>query len=245
MSSVERIAAVANGAAEYLHCWHARSGNSSSGDTIMWSLPHFAAVALLAAGCGPARAPTCESTLRRVRVTYPKDLDVMSFAFPDQVNHDVVCWPVLQRALSLLRPGELRAIRVADPQVLDLLQGHSSDAVAAQAAVGPLRAVAWSESGSGESAFAFIEPHTASLLEIDCFPQKSSSNDRLLARCTRLESLTYANRYEPNAWLGLSQLHTLRGVDLCVVSVATIAAALPRLHTLDAYLFAGGVTPLR
>jgi hypothetical protein len=151
MSSIQRVHAVTGGAAEYLHCWHARSGNSSSGDTIMWSLPHFAAVALLASGCGPARAPTCESTLRRVRVTYPKDL-CMSFAFPDQVNHDVVCWPLLQRALSLLRPGELCAIRVADPQVLDLLQGHSSDTVAAsaQAALGPLRAVAWAESGPGE-----------------------------------------------------------------------------------------------
>jgi hypothetical protein len=39
----------------------------------------------------------------------------------------------------------------------------------------------------------------------------------------------------PAAWLGLSQLHTLRDVHLNVVSTAAIAAALPRLHTLTAY----------
>jgi hypothetical protein len=36
----------------------------------------------------------------------------------------------------------------------------------------------------------------------------------------------------PAAWLGLSQLHTLRGVSLSNVPAATVAAALPRLHTL-------------
>jgi hypothetical protein len=36
----------------------------------------------------------------------------------------------------------------------------------------------------------------------------------------------------PAAWLGLSQLHTLRGVSLDVVPATAIAAALPRLHTL-------------
>jgi hypothetical protein len=45
--------------------------------------------------------------------------------------------------------------------------------------------------------------------------------------------LTYARNYAPNAWLGLSHLHTLRGVDLHRVSVRAVAAALPRLHTLD------------
>jgi hypothetical protein len=41
-----------------------------------------------------------------------------------------------------------------------------------------------------------------------------------------------AQHYTPSAWLQLSQLHTLRGVDLHDVSMAAIAAALPRLHTL-------------
>jgi hypothetical protein len=36
----------------------------------------------------------------------------------------------------------------------------------------------------------------------------------------------------PAAWLTLKQLHTLRGVSLAYVPAATIAAALPRLHTL-------------
>jgi hypothetical protein len=36
-------------------------------------------------------------------------------------------------------------------------------------------------------------------------------------------------------WLGLSQLHTLHDVDLKLVSLQTIAAALPKLHTLTAF----------
>jgi hypothetical protein len=59
--------------------------------------------------------------------------------------------------------------------------------------------------------------------------------DRVLAGCTRLESLAHASYYTPAAWLGLAHLHTLRGVDLGVVSTAAIAAALPRLHTLEAF----------
>jgi hypothetical protein len=55
-----------------------------------------------------------------------------------------------------------------------------------------------------------------------------------LASCTRLESLTGAS-YHDAVWLGLSQLHTLRGVDVGEVSFAAIAAALPKLHTLQAF----------
>jgi hypothetical protein len=46
-----------------------------------------------------------------------------------------------------------------------------------------------------------------------------------VAGCTRLECLTGAYPYTPLVWLGLSQLHTLHGVDLRTVSA--IAAALP------------------
>jgi hypothetical protein len=56
-----------------------------------------------------------------------------------------------------------------------------------------------------------------------------------LACCTRLESLTGPHFYDPAIWLGLSQLHTLRGADLGKVSFAAIAAALPKLHTLKAF----------
>jgi hypothetical protein len=58
--------------------------------------------------------------------------------------------------------------------------------------------------------------------------------DRALSKCMRLESLTFVYRYDPAVWLGLSQLHTLRGVDLSLAPASAIAAALPRLHTLDA-----------
>jgi hypothetical protein len=45
----------------------------------------------------------------------------------------------------------------------------------------------------------------------------------------------------PTTWLGLSHLHTVRGVDLYQVSTAAIAAALPRLHSLDAFSHSGTV----
>jgi hypothetical protein len=41
----------------------------------------------------------------------------------------------------------------------------------------------------------------------------------------------------------LSHLHTLRGVDLKIVSMATIAAALPRLHTLSASTYGEAPSP--
>jgi hypothetical protein len=65
---------------------------------------------------------------------------------------------------------------------------------------------------------------------------ESDGSGRLpvLSTCTRLELLTDVSNYKPSVWLGLSQLHTLRGVDLRQVSIAAIAAALPRLHTLAA-----------
>jgi hypothetical protein len=53
-----------------------------------------------------------------------------------------------------------------------------------------------------------------------------------LACCTRLESLSGARFYDPAVCLGLSHLHTLRGVHVDKVSFADIAAALPKLHTL-------------
>jgi hypothetical protein len=58
------------------------------------------------------------------------------------------------------------------------------------------------------------------------------ATDSVLPRCTRLESLTLHNNCPPAASLGLSQLHTLRGLSFAVVPAATIVAALPRLHTL-------------
>jgi hypothetical protein len=69
------------------------------------------------------------------------------------------------------------------------------------------------------------------------------SSDRALGRCRMLESLSCAQYYDPSVWLTLSQLHTLRGVDLNAVPASAIAAALPRLHTLDAFIFKEDTSP--
>jgi hypothetical protein len=45
-------------------------------------------------------------------------------------------------------------------------------------------------------------------------------------------------------WLGLTHLLTLRGVDLGIVSAVAIAAALPRLHTLAAFISASDDPPV-
>jgi hypothetical protein len=89
---------------------------------------------------------------------------------------------------------------------------------------------------------AFIERCAATLTELKgglpgrlLCESDSSGRPPVLARCTRLEVLTRVCDYAPAVWLGLSHLHTLRDVDLGQVSVAAIAAALPRLHTLDAF----------
>jgi hypothetical protein len=82
-----------------------------------------------------------------------------------------------------------------------------------------------------------IERYASTLEELDCPvwpPYLSDAWDKALAICTRLESLTCARRFAPSAWLGLSHLHTLRGVDLHHVPAGAIAAALPRLQTLEA-----------
>jgi hypothetical protein len=83
---------------------------------------------------------------------------------------------------------------------------------------------------------AFIERYAATITALDGLPCMTEASV-VLARCTRLESLTSVSDYTPAVWLGLSQLHTLRGVDLSEVSMAAIAAALPRLHTLTAFRY--------
>jgi hypothetical protein len=94
-----------------------------------------------------------------------------------------------------------------------------------------VRAVSWSGYGTTlEPAFGFIERHGAALTELDCgfWPRDDDAADRALACCALLESLTNARSYDAKVWLGLTHLHTLRGVNLGSVSVAAIAAALPR-----------------
>jgi hypothetical protein len=150
---------------------------------------------------------------------------------------------LLLRALSLFGPGELRAVRVISPECFDVIVSEldrtdSLGAVRLAQALGTLRAVAWSGSEKSlECAFEFVERYGAALTELDCSSgAHHDAADRALACCTRLETLTNAEHYSTNVWLGLSHLHTLRGVDLEVVSAAAIAAALPRLHTLEAFI---------
>jgi hypothetical protein len=105
----------------------------------------------------------------------------------------------------------------------------------------PLRAIEWT--GAVEAAFALIERYAANMTELNCpLQRRCDAADKALARCNRLGSLMNARYYAASAWLQLSQLHTLRGVDLSVVSMATIAVALPRLHTLSVFAYPPGVS---
>jgi hypothetical protein len=250
-SSLECISAVTNHTADYIDRWCILGGGGSS-------RPAFhVALLLVAAGTGPARVPTCEHCLMHVHLR-------------EQVGFWTVrcLHQLLLRALSLYGPGELQALRVADPMVLDLVlasrqeQEDTSSGPSAAAdptnaddgeevallricphrmseALESLRVVAWPPLVRDDVSeeFALIERHAATIRELDCpLEQPCSLADRALASCTRLESLTSARLYDPAAWLGLSQLHTLRDVDLGVVSVGEIADALPQLRTLHAFV---------
>jgi hypothetical protein len=103
-------------------------------------------------------------------------------------------------------------------------------------ALASLRAIAIEK---GRLPLTLIQACAATLteLEFNCGRLSDTALEQVqcvLPRCTRLESLTLYSWLDcpPAAWLGLSQLHTLRGVSLAYVPTATIAAALPRLHTL-------------
>jgi hypothetical protein len=199
-------------------------------------------LALIAAGRGPARLPTCECTLRHAQIkTY--------------VHHELQpvngASAIVVRALSLFGPGELRALRVGDVSVFRLLASmlqprcDGDGAVASQMAraLDSLCAVelaAPSNDAADDShAAAIIERCAATITELT--GRQLSRLDRsrhlfVLARCTRLEVLTCPRGHALEAvCLGLSQLHTLHDVDLKYVSIAAIAAALPRLHTLTTY----------
>jgi hypothetical protein len=173
--------------------------------------------------------------------------------------------PLLVRALSLIGPSELIALRIADPAVADVILSlllmeegatataaavgvsENSDATATRAAGLALARVLDSLQvltcstyvlRSRDRLAALVMRHVTTLKELSLYGGARPANDdtcwdEALARCTRLESLAYARNYAPSAWLGLSQLHTLRGVDLRLVSFEAIATALPRLHTLE------------
>jgi hypothetical protein len=93
------------------------------------------------------------------------------------------------------------------------------------------------------SVFTLMERYKDTITEIDCLfvvdvtpgVNWSDHANRALRSCTRLEILTHADTFALNAWLGLSQLHTLGGVSLSDISFAAIAAAFPLLHTLSCF----------
>jgi hypothetical protein len=143
-------------------------------------------------------------------------------------------------------------VRFIDPTCFDLIVSEldrtdSPGAVRLAQALNSLRAVAWFTYGNNlEAAFGFTERHGAALTELDCsfWPHQHDAADRALSCCARLESLSHARHYNAKIWLGLTHLHTLRGVDLGAVPVQSIAAALPRLNTLAAFINATNVPPV-
>jgi hypothetical protein len=168
--------------------------------------------------------------------------------------------PLLRRALSLFGTGEMRALCVAGPDVVDLVvsllkpkfgpvavpdvdaapsgSGAALESSLLGRALDGLCAVAWPEQPNQlDAAFALIERHAATITTLDCHKwSKSDAAERAVARCTHLRSLSFVDCYAPASWLQCAQLHTLHDVNLSAVSVAAMAAALPRLHTLTAVI---------
>jgi hypothetical protein len=229
---------------------------------------------LIAAGCGPARVPTCEQVLRFGRTKFYHLIAAGNerWFLADRLRHDLRFdnWqddsdaktlalgkmnlrtarvddfsPVLLRALSLFGPSELRALRVRDIDVFRLVTSLMQKASGIAQATDALCAIhfgdLFSQSPEIGSLAAVLKQHSSTMTELDGELPGTMSKAEVdevssaLACCTRLESLTGASSYDPALWLVLSHLHTLRGVDLRKVSLASIAAALPKLHTLKVF----------
>jgi hypothetical protein len=216
VTTQQRIRAVTNYTLEYVQQWQQRASGA-------FEIP--AAQLLLASGRGSARPLSCEQTLRHIRWITTAKGDAL-----------VASQALLLRALALLRPGELRALCVADPTILAFILSalaqqqqerdegaHSAPVLASLCSIDCRTSI-----NRPEVAFGFLERYAANITALRCpLQRRCGAADNVLARCTRLESLMCAYHYAPSAWLQLSQLHTLRGVDLSVVSMAAIAAALP------------------
>jgi hypothetical protein len=160
---------------------------------------------------------------------------------------------LLRRALLLLSPGELQELREARTSCVregtcDFIQsmlqqevqldhealaprgkrdGAPYDAPVSKA-LASLRVI---KAKNVLLPVALLQQCAATLTELECYQLSCSA---VLPLCTRLQSLTLSDWHgcPPAAWLGLSQLHTLRGVSLPDIPAAAIATALPRLHTL-------------
>jgi hypothetical protein len=158
---------------------------------------------------------------------------------------------LVRRALLLVGPGELQELqqlRVPENTkgICDYIQSmveeedsRSYDGVVPPnapvcRAIASLRAI---NTENGKLPLGLLGKCAATLTEMQCGWMSFTNVQDVLPRCVRLESLTWSRWLScpPTAWLGLSQLHTLRGVSLAYVPAADIAAALPRLHTLHLY----------
>jgi hypothetical protein len=188
----------------------------------------WAALQLMAAGRGPLRALTCNHTLRVAS----------GGTVPGQV--------LLRRAFLLLGPEELqelhelRSPHATNTGTCEFIQsmleqeaaGSRGKRAKAPGDVPVSTALAWLRVMRAENVVfpvALLQQCAATVTELECY----RLNSYILPRCPLLESLTLHGWWRPPAaWLGLSQLHTLRGVSLSQVPAATIAAVLPRLHTL-------------
>jgi hypothetical protein len=188
----------------------------------------WAALQLMAAGRGPLRAPTCDHILRMAS----------GRTAPGQAS--------LRRALLLVGPGELQELHelrtlLGEAEgscdfIISLLRQQAAgsrldgDVAPVSTVLASLRVI---KAETAVLSAILIQQCAATLTELECASMTSDA-DRVLPLCTRLSSLTLSGWWScpPAAWLGLSQLHTLRGVSLAAVPAAAIAAALPRLHTL-------------
>jgi hypothetical protein len=272
----QRVQVVTSHAAEYMQRWW---GGAAAPPSVV----HMYGRLLLAAGCGPARVPTCSHTLRHAptrvetKLTdeeydcwydyaifedYPQfcdgvvvDYGPTSRDYRECGRHEIrvdFFYPVMVCALLLFDAGELRVLRVDDPNVfriiVSMLPPWDGDAAAPcnarmSEALNSLCAIEYTGSDSlseiqSRSAAALIERCAGTLTEVRRFllwPEHQPA----LAQCMRLEVLTRAsgNSDKHVLWLGLSQLHTLCDVSVREISFAALAAALPRLHTLDACYF--------
>jgi hypothetical protein len=243
--TIPQLQAVTSHAAEYLQWW--QLGHHVQDETV-WARVQNCALLLLAAGHGRVCIPTCEHTLRYARIEPPTSIPLGTCEWrPSDLSVVVV------RALSFFGPGGLRALCVDDADIFRLVStmqplSHARASTSGMMAqiLDSVRVVEIGVRPQKEDS----EPHAAAVIE-RCAPTLTElkgplparllcESDReghppVLSRCTRLEVLTCVDAYLPAVWLGLSQLHTLRGVNIYRVSLAAVAAALPRLHTLTMY----------
>jgi hypothetical protein len=270
-------AAATSHAAEYMQRWCVGPAVASPSETAQ-----MCALVLTAAGCGPARVPTCEHTLQHGRTRaetrvafyddddnawckfglfedYPRFRDDGAVDYgprsrelgsAGRVAMRVACfYPLFVRALSLFGRGELRALRVGDADAFRIIllmlsadarllwNSHLTRAIESLRVVELIGSHTVSEV-QGRAAAVLIERCARSVAELHGLLPGiliCKGSQPVLSRCTRLEALTNASRYQPAVWLDLSHLHTLHDVDFRQVAPATIAVALPRLRDLKAH----------